>query len=48
MPGDSEVIVHTAHEAAADRARILAEAMTLVRDLVDGAREACWWTWPGR
>jgi leucyl aminopeptidase len=34
-PGDSELIVHTAHDAAADRARILAEAMTLVRDLVN-------------
>jgi leucyl aminopeptidase len=35
--GDSQVIVHTAHEAAADRARILAEAMTLVRDLINTA-----------
>jgi len=34
-PGDSELIVHTAHDAAADRARILADAMTLVRDLVN-------------
>ncbi len=37
VPGDSEVIVHTAHDAAVDRARILAEAMTLVRDLVNTA-----------
>jgi leucyl aminopeptidase len=37
VPGDSELIVHTAHESAADRARILAEAMTLVRDLVNTA-----------
>jgi leucyl aminopeptidase len=36
-PGDSELIVHTAHDAAADRARILAEAMTLVRDLINTA-----------
>ena len=36
-PGDFELIVHTAHDAAADRARILAEAMTLVRDLVNTA-----------
>jgi len=35
--GDSEVIVHTAEDAAADRARTLAEAMTLVRDLVNTA-----------
>jgi len=35
--GDSEVTVHTAHDAAAERARILAEAMTLVRDLVNTA-----------
>ena len=36
-PGDSELIVHTAQDAAADRARILAEAMTLVRDLINTA-----------
>ena len=36
-PGDVELIVHTAHEDAASRARILAEAMTLVRDLVNTA-----------
>jgi leucyl aminopeptidase len=35
--GDSELIVHTAHDAASDRARILAEAMTLVRDLINTA-----------
>ena len=35
--GDSELIVHTAHDAAADRARILAGAMTLVRDLINTA-----------
>jgi leucyl aminopeptidase len=35
--GDSEVIVHTAEDAAADRARTLAEAMTLVRDLINTA-----------
>jgi leucyl aminopeptidase len=34
---DTEQIVHTPHDAAADRARILAEAMTLVRDLVNTA-----------
>jgi len=34
-PADTELIVHTAHAAAADRARILADAMTLVRDLVN-------------
>ncbi len=33
--GDVEQIMHTAHDAAAGRARILAEAMTLVRDLVN-------------
>ena len=37
VPGDSEVIVHTAQDAAAGRARILAEAMTLVRDLINTA-----------
>ena len=36
-PGDVEQIVHTAHEDAVGRARILAEAMTLVRDLVNTA-----------
>jgi leucyl aminopeptidase len=35
--GDSELIVHTAQDAAAGKARILAEAMTLVRDLVNTA-----------
>ena len=34
-PGDVELIVHTAHADAADRARVLAEAMSLVRDLVN-------------
>ena len=34
-PGDTELIVHTAQDAAVGRARILAEAMTLVRDLVN-------------
>jgi leucyl aminopeptidase len=37
VPGDSEVIVYTARDAAAGRARILAEAMTLVRDLINTA-----------
>jgi leucyl aminopeptidase len=37
IPGDSELIVHTSHDAAAQRARILAEAMTLVRDLINTA-----------
>ena len=37
IPGDSELIVYTSHDAAAHRARILAEAMTLVRDLVNTA-----------
>jgi leucyl aminopeptidase len=36
-PGDSELIVYTAHDAAADRARILAGAMALVRDLINTA-----------
>ena len=36
-PGDSELIVHTSHESAVGRARILAGAMTLVRDLVNTA-----------
>jgi leucyl aminopeptidase len=36
-PTDTELIVHTPHTAAADRARILAGAMTLVRDLVNTA-----------
>ena len=35
--GDVEQILHTAQEAAVSRARILAEAMTLVRDLVNTA-----------
>jgi leucyl aminopeptidase len=35
--GDVEHVLHTAHDAAADRGRILAEAMTLVRDLVNTA-----------
>jgi leucyl aminopeptidase len=34
-PGDIELTVYTAHEDAARRARILAEAMALVRDLVN-------------
>ena len=34
---DVEQILHTAHEEAAGRARTLAEAMTLVRDLVNTA-----------
>jgi leucyl aminopeptidase len=36
-PGDVEQIVYTAHEDAARRARILADAMALVRDLVNTA-----------
>jgi leucyl aminopeptidase len=36
-PGDVEQIVHTAQDDAVGRARILAEAMTLVRDLVNTA-----------
>jgi leucyl aminopeptidase len=36
-PGDIELTVHTAHDEAAQRARILADAMTLVRDLVNTA-----------
>jgi leucyl aminopeptidase len=36
-PADTELIVHTSHDAATDRARILADAMTLVRDLVNTA-----------
>ena len=35
--GDVEQIVYTAQEAAVSRARILAEAMALVRDLVNTA-----------
>ena len=35
--GDFELIVYTAHDAAAERARILGEAMTLVRDLINTA-----------
>ena len=37
VAGDSELIVYTAHDSAAERARILAEAMTLVRDLINTA-----------
>ena len=37
VAGDSELIVYTAHDAAAERARVLAEAMTLVRDLINTA-----------
>jgi leucyl aminopeptidase len=33
--GDVELILHTAHDDAASRAKILAEAMMLVRDLVN-------------
>ena len=36
-PGDLEQIVYTVHEDAARRARILADAMALVRDLVNTA-----------
>jgi leucyl aminopeptidase len=36
-PGDLELIVHTTHDDAVNRARILAKAMTLVRDLVNTA-----------
>src|SRR5580693_8229819 len=36
-PGDVEQIVYTAHEDTARRARILADAMALVRDLVNTA-----------
>ncbi|MBV9208030.1 MAG: leucyl aminopeptidase [Actinobacteria bacterium] len=36
-PGDAELILHTAHEQAVRRAKILAEAMMLVRDLVNTA-----------
>ena len=36
-PADIEQTVYTAHDAAVARARILAEAMTLVRDLVNTA-----------
>jgi leucyl aminopeptidase len=36
-PAEVEQIVHTPHAAVADRAKILAEAMTLVRDLVNTA-----------
>jgi len=36
-PGDLELIVHTTHDDAVSRARILAKAMTLVRDLVNTA-----------
>ena len=34
-PADVELVLHTAHEDAARRARVLAGAMTLVRDLVN-------------
>jgi len=34
-PGDVEATVHTAHEDAVGKARVLAGAMTLVRDLVN-------------
>src|SRR5216683_3208193 len=36
-PGDIEQIMHTAHDDSVRRARILADAMTLVRDLVNTA-----------
>ncbi len=36
-PGDVELIMHTAREDAVRQARILADAMTLVRDLVNTA-----------
>src|SRR5689334_13336355 len=36
-PGDVEATVHTAHDDAVGKARILAGAMTLVRDLVNTA-----------
>ena len=36
-PGDSEIILHTAHEDAARRAKVLAGAMTLTRDLINTA-----------
>src|ERR1700683_1261626 len=36
-PADIEQIVHPVHDAAVARARVLAEAMTLVRDLVNTA-----------
>jgi len=36
-PGDVEATVHTAHEDAVGKARVLADAMTLVRDLVNTA-----------
>ena len=36
-PADTEQIMHTSHVAAADRAKIMAEAMTLVRDLINTA-----------
>ena len=37
VPGDVEQIVYTRQEDAVGRARILADAMTLVRDLVNTA-----------
>jgi len=36
-PGDYVVTLHTAHDAAVGRAKILAEAMTLARDLINTA-----------
>jgi leucyl aminopeptidase len=36
-PGDVELIVHTAQDDAVNRARILARAMTLARDLINTA-----------
>jgi leucyl aminopeptidase len=36
-PAEVEQVVHTSHAAAVDRAKILAEAMMLVRDLVNTA-----------
>src|SRR5580704_2786354 len=36
-PADTEQVMHTPHVAATDRAKIFAEAMTLVRDLVNTA-----------
>jgi leucyl aminopeptidase len=35
--GDVELVLHTAHDGAAGRARVLAEAIMLVRDLVNTA-----------
>ena len=48
-PGDVELIVHTAHDDAVGRARVLADAMTLVRDLVNTSPPTwCPRTWPRR